>query len=239
VAGDVNVTGMSYTNPHRLTGATIGGIGHTFQYDLAGNITKYVASGADDTELDYDARGQVTRITLGSQASPTARDQFWYDPDGDRFLKRATWSGGGDAWVLYLLGGAFEQIHPVSDATITRRRQVQVSGTVAHRHTLAANGTETTALEYRHRDHLGSVSAVTDASGAIQVKPAFEPFGARRQSDWTGDLVSPAGVLMGLGSTTDRGYTDHEHLDRTGFIHHFMPVANWALGSEARPGRQG
>jgi RHS repeat-associated protein len=110
-----------------------------------------------------------------------------------------------------------------------------VSGTVVHRRTLVANGTETTALEYRHRDHLGSVSAVTNASGTVQVKPAFEPFGARRKSDWTGDLISPAGVLMGLGSTTDRGFTDHEHLDRTGFVHMNGRVFDPRIGRFVQP----
>jgi RHS repeat-associated protein len=137
--------------------------------------------------------------------------------------------------VLYLLGGAFEQIHPVSDSGVTHRRQVQVTDTVVHRRTLAANGSVTTQIEYRHRDHLGNVTVVTNAQGGIASKLAFEPFGARRKDDWTGDLISPAGVLMGLGSTTDRGYTDHEHLDRTGFIHMNGRVFDPRIGRFVQP----
>ena len=63
-------------------------------YDAAGNITQYDATSGDDTFLSYDARNNVQMITVGTSAgttTPTAREQFWYDPNGQRYLGLETW----------------------------------------------------------------------------------------------------------------------------------------------------
>ena len=76
-------------------------------------------------------------------------------------------------------------------------------------------------MEYLHRDHLGSVEAVTDAGGASLLVQAYDPFGERRKSDWTGMLSASERQTLADNQPlqTSRGYTGHEHLDRTGFIH--------------------
>ena len=81
--------------------------------------------------------------------------------------------------------------------------------------------TTTERFEYLHRDHLGSVEAVTDEDGNTLMSFAFEAFGARRKTDWTGlpDSAETQAMLDELHRHTSRGYTDHEHLDRTGLIH--------------------
>ena len=65
-----------------------------------------------------------------------------------------------------------------------------------------------------HRDQLDSTTAITDESGAVVERLAYEPFGKRRVlagSIDSGDAIA--------GVTTDRGFTNHEHLDEIGFIH--------------------
>ena len=50
---------------------------------------------------------------------------------------------------------------------------------------------------------------------------AYDPFGERRNSDWIG-AISPAefaALLAEMNVRTSRGFTGHEHLDRTGLIH--------------------
>jgi hypothetical protein len=83
---------------------------------------------------------------------------------------------------------------------------VQVTGTVVHRLTQPTSGGATSLIEYRHRDHLGSVNVMTDAAGNVPgagpentARLAFDPFGGRRNIAWTAELISPAGILMGLG----------------------------------------
>ncbi len=81
--------------------------------------------------------------------------------------------------------------------------------------------TAVSSLEYLHRDHLGSVEAVTDESGAKLLTLAHDPFGARRKADWTRSLDSGEIETLAddLKLKVSRGYSDHEHLDRAGFIH--------------------
>ena len=76
-------------------------------------------------------------------------------------------------------------------------------------------------MEYLHRDHLGSVEAVTDAVGDSLLVQAYDPFGERRKSDWMGMLSASERQTLADNQPlqTNRGYTGHEHLDRTGFIH--------------------
>jgi RHS repeat-associated protein len=224
VAGDLNATNHSDGSAHRLSGATIAGIYTAFSYDPAGNIVQYLPATGPSTQLGYNSAGQVSSITVGSTAAPDAQDQFWYGPDGDRFMKRVTWLENGVArtgWTLYLLGGAYEHSRIVGDTSTAYRSEVQVSGTIVHRRTQLVNGTSTTAIEYRHRDHLGSTDVITNSAGAIVRSLAFDPYGGRRAANWTRDMSSSelAALLQSSSPAVQRGFTDHEHLDRTGFIH--------------------
>jgi RHS repeat-associated protein len=67
------------------------------------------------------------------------------------------------------------------------------------------NGVET--LYYGYTDNQGSLVALTDASGNVVEKYAYDPWGARRNpNDWT-QKDSRTSWL------SNRGYTGHEHLD--------------------------
>jgi RHS repeat-associated protein len=52
-------------------------------------------------------------------------------------------------------------------------------------------------------------------------KTSFDPYGGRRSTAWNADL--PATGLDALRAVQDsrgsRGFTDHEHQNRTGFVH--------------------
>ena len=65
------------------------------------------------------------------------------------------------------------------------------------------------------------MEAVTDASGARLATLAYDPFGARRKPDWTRSLNSSEVETLAddLKLKVSRGYSDHEHLDRAGFVH--------------------
>ena len=72
------------------------------------------------------------------------------------------------------------------------------------------NGTD--SLYYTYTDNQGSVIALTDQSGSIMRKYAYDPWGIRRKaSDWTQkDDLSHLII--------NRGYTGHEHIDAFGII---------------------
>jgi RHS repeat-associated protein len=91
--------------------------------------------------------------------------------------------------------------------------QVSRSGTLSAGNP-AIGGNQASSLRYMHHDHLGSVAAVTSDTGAVIERLAFDPWGKRRNVDGKSDTTDSL-----VGQTTDRGYTEHEHLDEMGIIH--------------------
>ena len=85
------------------------------------------------------------------------------------------------------------------------------NGRVVALHTRRSNATED--VRYLVSDHLGSVSVVTDAAGAVMERQAFDPWGDRRIASGAGaGGADPENALQ--ASTTTRGYTGHEQLDQ-------------------------
>jgi RHS repeat-associated protein len=78
----------------------------------------------------------------------------------------------------------------------------------------ATANTSLASLRYLHHDHLGSVAAVTSDTGTVIERLAFDPWGKRRNVNGQADVTDSL-----VGQTTDRGYTEHEHLDEMGLIH--------------------
>ncbi len=93
----------------------------------------------------------------------------------------------------------------------------------------------TTKTRYLHKDHLGSITAITDEGGAEVEAFSFDPWGKRRAptlasliakigSPWTSMSTYQKGnltlVASALSSTlTNRGFTGHEQLDGVELIH--------------------
>jgi RHS repeat-associated protein len=83
-------------------------------------------------------------------------------------------------------------------------------------HTVAAAAT-LVKTEYWHKDHLGSSGALTDATGAVTQRYAYDPWGKRRHTDGRYDAFGT--LIADYPSGSDRGFTGHEHLDDIGLIH--------------------
>jgi RHS repeat-associated protein len=121
---------------------------------------------------------------------------------------------------------------------LSYEKEVKANGVTEHKHYLSAGGivfamqvtrnlslvaaanpatanTSLASLRYLHHDHLGSVAAVTDGTtGTVIERLAFDPWGKRRNVNGQADVTDAL-----VGQTTDRGYTEHEHLDEMGLIH--------------------
>ena len=96
---------------------------------------------------------------------------------------------------------------------------------VEHLHYVRAGGqtialvkrvTGTTETRYVHRDHLGSVVALTSATGAVLERYSYDPWGKRR--DATTWAAQAPGTFAIDPSFADRGYTGHEHIDHMGLV---------------------
>ena len=238
VTADVDVTGYGYgsgtTAPghHAVTSASIGGNAHTFSYDADGNMTQYDCTPAtcEDKYIGWNDRNLPTTVTLGGSApgvtpvvTPTAKDEFAYGPNGQRYYKKSTWDDAGTLRTEHTFYvGRFEEVLYGDPPNYSSIQKTRVTDSLLHVRTTSADGmTVVSAMEYLHRDHLGSVEAVTDAGGASLLVQAYDPFGERRKSDWTGMLSASERQTLADNQPlkTSRGYTGHEHLDRTGFIH--------------------
>ncbi len=194
-------------------------------YDQNGAMTSIVQNGSTNGRyLQYNANNQPLFIVVGTSLldlNPIAKDEFRYGPDGERYYRKSSYTEGGNAKTeeAFIVGG-YEHTLITGDSVVKETKKSQ-AGSALHVVATAPNNTVTTSIEYLLTDHLGSITRVTDASGNLLVTQQFEPFGARKDSDWlqNTDATELSTLLAGLKVHTNRGYTGHEHLDRTGFIH--------------------
>jgi RHS repeat-associated protein len=157
----------------------------------------------------------------GNTAGPVDRKlAFVYGPEHQR-IKQTVVGGPSPGTTWYLNGedslglsyekeikgtGITENKHYVSAGGVVFALFVQRTGTLG--------STPATATSYFHNDHLGSVVAISDETGTVVERMAFDPWGKRRFVNGTPDVLDSI-----VGFNTDRGYTLHEHLDEMGVIH--------------------
>ncbi|WP_444946838.1 RHS repeat-associated core domain-containing protein [Microbulbifer sp. VTAC004] len=244
VSNDTQVSGYQYgefgnAGPNAVSSVTINGISHSLHYDANGAIERYDAASGDDKWIRWNARQLPTEIVLGSSqgdSTPTARDRFQYGPNGQRFYRESSWMEDGQLKTekAFIVGSYEEQIP--ADASILAIEKTTLAGSVQHIAITDLTGTSG-EYQYLHRDHLGSIEKITDEAGLEILNLAFNPDGSRRQGDWSGDLDQQQllELLATQGLTTKRGYTGHEHLDRTGLIHMNGRIYDPTLGRFLSP----
>lgn len=246
VSSDLQVTNYAYdringAGKHGLTSAVVDGENVVFHYDANGAITRYENAVNDDKWIDWSGRQLPAKVTVGissTTSNPVARDSFLYGPTGKRYYRKSEWLSGAAKKIdntFYALG--YTDTRPGNDPEYQRVERVQVDSNIVHIRRTAHTGIVTKDIEYQHRDHQGSVVAITDQSGAVVVHLANDPFGARRNADWAAGLgeAEIETLLTDLGISVSRGYTDHEHLDRTGLIHMNGRIYDPSLGRFISP----
>lgn len=80
---------------------------------------------------------------------------------------------------------------------------------------------------YLHHDHRDSVVAVTDDSGKVLERLAYDAFGKRRELNWLND---PSDAQLKAPHQTQWGFTQQEHLDNLALIHMNGRVYDPVLG---------
>ena len=188
---------------HRLTGIYANsnhtGTEYAFVYDANGNVT---SDGA--RTFDY---GSFDKVVMISNADASV--EMKYGPDRELYSRVET-EGQGLSAVTYtrlylgdyekvtryaLLSGASEHKYYVGDVIITRK---------------AFGGLE---RHYLHKDHQGSVIAITDDNGDVVSQAVYDPFGERLP-------VYVSSVFDGVFITepTEMGYTGHRHIQSLGIV---------------------
>jgi RHS repeat-associated protein len=165
--------------------------------------------------------GSLLGTTTGSAAGPVDRNlAFVYGPEHQR-IKQTVVGGPNPGTTWYLngedsLGLSYEK--EIKGTGITENKHYVSAGGVVFALFVSRTGTlgstPATATSYFHNDHLGSVVAISDETGAVVERMAFDAWGKRRFVNGTPDVLDSI-----VGFNTDRGYTMHEHLDEMGVIH--------------------
>ena len=219
-----NLIDYSYgasAGPHAVTGIdTDGATGNeiTYTYDANGNQTSDGAGTRDITWTSFDKPA-----TIKDGATRT----FYYGPDRLRYQQNHT-----DGTTTHYVGELYEKV--TNGNSEDHRHLIYANGQVVAVHSddeLDNSVSNTTETNYWHRDHLGSITAITDnATSASQLPEylSYDAFGKRRSaSDW--DSAAPSTI------SEVRGYTGHEHLDDMGIIHMNGRVYDPTLGRMLSP----
>ena len=156
--------GYSAANPlNQYASVTpIGGSAQTLAYDTNGNLT-----GDGSSTYTYDATNRLLSIAGLINAS------YGYDALDRRMQKTA-----GGTTTRFLHAGS-DEIGEYTSAGALLRRYVPGPGT-DERAALIDSGAASppaTAIKYPHTDRQGSVMSVTDSTGAVSERFAYDGFG--------------------------------------------------------------
>ncbi|MFZ5512600.1 MAG: RHS repeat-associated core domain-containing protein, partial [Pseudomonadota bacterium] len=192
------------------------GIGGAYQYDGNGNVVVF----GNAYTIAYTSSNLVSRISTSAAAD------FWYGPERQRIRMYASWTGTRNVYYLH----PDNQNGLFYEKAVTATTQYQTEHTyylTAAGQTVAAvvQGDTGTSVRYFHRDHLGSLVAITDDTGTVIERFGYEPFGKRRYPDGTSDPTTTISSQY-----TYRGFTNHEHLSEVGLIHMNGRVFHPAIG---------
>jgi RHS repeat-associated protein len=203
--------GAGSAGPHAVTsvtGTVNGVVNPVFAYDANGNMI----SGAGRT-IVYASFNMASQITQGSVSIG-----FGYDAEHKRVVMT-----GPQGQTRYLndpaTGSTSERFLPTSGANEWRDYLMAEGRLVALR---TQQGT-TASLKYFVADHLGSVSVITDETGAVLQRLSYDAWGQRRNPDGT----YPATPISSL---TTRGFTGQEELDELSLINFNARIYDPVLG---------
>jgi len=190
------------SQPHAVT--AVSGTG-SYTYDANGNQL----TGPNGREIDWTAFNKPWRIEEGS-----TENLFLYGPDRGRYKQIINQSSTWQSTTVYV-GGLYERV-TTSAGNAHRMHLMAGSGVVA---TIAADQPSGEfVINYFHRDHLGSVSAITDGNGELVVELSYDAHGMRRDpTDWMGP--APAGDVEDANAIVRYGFTGQEQLDGVNLIH--------------------
>jgi|GEM_PF-1703743 len=179
-----DVGGYTYQSagegPHQLAGINV----------LPG---KYIPS--MHLNIQYASFGKVTSIKNGQDEI-----LFSYGVDRQRNMARYYHNGALVKTKVYV-----DNLYEVEYAGTQRSETNYIEGSngVTAAYVTAAGGGKSLFL---FRDHLGSVSVVTDSTGKVLQRYNYDAWGNRRNENWA--PITPGDPLI-----VTRGFTGHEHYD--------------------------
>ncbi len=225
------VENFTYDNLDRMLSYGTSAASKTITYNNAtGNIT----SKSDVGTYKYNTTGkpyamssvtvtsgntiptQMQEVSYTSFARPkqlkqgTLTADFMYDEDYDRVKQEVKTAGNLTYTRYYFNGGQYEKTVQGS----TYKSIFYLDGSPYTATVALENNNGTTRLLYISRDHLGSITHITNVSKALQAEYSYDAWGRMRNP------ANLAVYALGADPTLllNRGYTSHEHAASFGLI---------------------
>ncbi len=205
-----NITAKSDTGEYSYGGAGVhavtairGAKPNDFRYDALGRRIQ-----SDGQSLGYTPAGRVARITTTNNQTT-----FTYSPD-DKRIEQKIWTKGSNGQFSTLsehkryVDDIYEEV--TTGKLISTVHYLRAGKSVFAVHKI--ENTKSTSTSYLHKDHQGSIQAISSSKGVLLERLNFDAWGLKRNTDW-----SPASEP--LYSSVDRSYTGHEYLDESSLIH--------------------
>jgi RHS repeat-associated protein len=223
-AGGDACSGTTNTLPHAAKRVVVDGTARDYTFNENGHVIA-ATNGMYDS-VSWYVSNYAKRVSKGSKYT-----EFAYGPDRARY-KQYLYRNSGDTETTVYFGTAYERLTKVAGGTTTVEytHYVRAGETVialAKRQQVGAGPVGNMYHRYLHRDHLGSVVALTDGAGVLLERSGFDPWG-KRTSYQTWNPVTPGtstaggtgtgGATNGVTSTK-RGFTGHEHVEELGLVH--------------------
>ncbi|MCO7224749.1 fibronectin type III domain-containing protein [Pleionea sp. CnH1-48] len=204
-----------------------------YNYDNNGNLVSDSLISDGDLVSDsirhitYNAFNKPTKIVVsgGSFLSPldqvvtsSSTTQLYYGADQMRY--KQVRDAAGIATTTFYIDKVFERT-----TTGTKTESKVYLDDIAVITETVDSHSAVHSIGFFHRDRLGSMAAVLDEKGAVKETHSFDPFGRPRDEKYQDKLMQ---VLA--SDVTNRGFTDHEHLDSSQIIHMNGRVYDYNLG---------
>jgi RHS repeat-associated protein len=214
-------------HPHlvsRIAGTVVGLTNPGFSYDANGNtqngLNRQYAWSAANLPVSVD------QLSDGTRASATLRHEFMYGPNRERTREIVrTMSGtsiGAVQRTIYTAGSIEKEIDAVAGTTKIRTylplglgfTEEDFTGTA-----IVPTSVATPMERYAHKDNIGSIDVVTDASQTVLQRMAYDPWGRRRQSNGLEVGWQYLNAQSATNTLDHKGYTGQEQLDDLSLVH--------------------
>ena len=160
----------SYDNMNRLLGEDQYG----YSYDANGNMTSKVDnSNGDTTTYEYDSENRLIQVT-----TPTSILIYLYDGIGRRVAKTIN---GVVTKYVYDEKDIILELDENEQIKASYTRTLEIDELISVDRDTTGDGTLETTYFY-HRDGLGSITAMTDSSGAVAQTYVYDSFGNIKSS---------------------------------------------------------
>ncbi|MCK9506607.1 MAG: hypothetical protein M0Q95_20820, partial [Porticoccaceae bacterium] len=148
-----------------ITAGSVGTKTASYSYDANGNLTS-----GDGRTVTWSAFDKPLSISQGGSSSAMT-----YGADRNLITKSETTAGNTTSTVY---SGGYEKV--TLPGNITEERHNVAGNTVVTYTNRTAGSAGTIKTRYLHKDHLGSVTVITNESGAEVEAFSFDPWGKRR-----------------------------------------------------------